>query len=82
MTTPALRLSTWNVRTLTLGFSNDLQEINDSRKTAAIDMKLSRLRMDIVALQETRLPGSGSVRKKNFPSSGRENQQRKPMNAE
>ena len=51
---------------MTPGFSDDLQEIDDVRKTAAIEMELSRLQMDIVALQETRLPDMGSVKEKNF----------------
>ncbi len=48
--TSALKLGTWNVRTMTPGFSDDLQEIDDVRKTAVIDMELSRLQLDIVAL--------------------------------
>ena len=64
--TPALKLGTWNVRTTTPGFSGDLQEVNDARKTAVIDRELSRLQMDIVALQETRLPETGSVRERDF----------------
>ena len=67
--TSALKLGTWNVRTMTPGFSDygfpdDLQEIDNGRKTAVIDMELSRLQMDIVALKETRLPDSGSVKEK------------------
>ena len=43
------------------GLSNDLQEIDDARKTALIDYELHRLGIDIAALQETRLPDrSGS----------------------
>ena len=51
---------------MTPGFSDNLEEINDTRKTAIIDWELSRLKMDIVALQETRLPGSGSIKEKDF----------------
>jgi len=51
---------------LTPRFLDDLQEIDDARKTAIIDMELTRLQMDIVALQETGLPDSGSVRERNF----------------
>lgn len=52
---------------MTPRFSDDLHEIDDANiKTAVIDMELTRLQMDIVALQETRLPDSGSVREKNF----------------
>ena len=66
MKTPAMKLGTWNVRTMTPGFSDNLQEVNDARKTAVIDRELSRLQMDIVALQETRLPETGSVRERDF----------------
>ena len=66
MKTPALKLGTWNVRTMTPGFSDDLEEVNGARKTAVIDSELSRLQMDVVALQETRLPETGSVRERDF----------------
>ena len=77
--TSALKLGTWNVWTMTpgfsdYGFSDDLQEIVNVHKTAVIDKELSRLQMDIVALQEMRLPNSGAVKeKKTCHSSGREN---------
>jgi len=51
---------------MTLGFSDDLQDIRDACQTAVIDRELSRLQMDIIALQETRLAGNGSVKKKDF----------------
>ena len=75
--TSALKLGTWNVRTMTPGFydddfSDDLQEIDDMRNTAVINMELSRLQMNIAALQETRLPDMGSVKEKKSHSSGRE----------
>ena len=66
MKTPALKLGTWNVRTMTPGFSDNLQEVNDARKTAVIDRELRRLQMHIVALQGTRLPETGSVRERDF----------------
>ena len=66
MKTPALKLGTWNVRTMTPGFSDDLQEVNDACNTDVIDRELSRLQMDIVALQETRLPETGSVSERDF----------------
>ena len=49
---------------MTPGFSDNLQEIDYMLKTAVINMELSRLQMDIVVLQETRLPDSGSVKEK------------------
>ena len=60
MKTVALKLGTWDVRTMTPGFSDYLQEVNDVCKTAVIDRELSRLQMDTVALQEIRLPEIGS----------------------
>ena len=38
------------------GLCDDLQEIDDARKTAVIDHELHRLGIDSGALQETRLP--------------------------
>ena len=48
------------------GLSDDLQQIDDARKTAIIDRELGRLNIDIAALQETRLPSSGSLKEKEF----------------
>ena len=48
------------------GFSDDLQQINDARKTAIIDRELSKLKVDIAALQETRLPSTGSLMEKDY----------------
>lgn len=48
------------------GLSDDLQQIDDARKTAIIDRELKRLNIDIAALQETRLPGSGSLKEKDY----------------
>ncbi|KAM7166307.1 craniofacial development protein 2-like [Macrochelys suwanniensis] len=63
---PALKLGCWNVRTMTTGLSQDLQAISDVRKTAVINDELARLQIDIVALQETRLPDAGTLREKNY----------------
>ena len=52
---PALRIASWNVRTMTAGLSDDLQQIDVARKTAIIDAEFHRLDIDIAALQETRL---------------------------
>ena len=66
---------------MTPGFSDDLQEVNDARKTAVIDRELSRLQMDIVALQETRLPETGSVwERETSPCSDRANHQTRSEN--
>ena len=61
-----IRLASWNVRTLTPGISDSVSGINDARKTAVIDKELSRLNIDIAALQETRLADSGTLKEKNF----------------
>ena len=61
-----LKLATWNVRTMCPGLSDDLQKIDDSRKTAIIDRELLRLDIDIAGLQETRLPGDGSLKERNY----------------
>ncbi|XP_069176144.1 craniofacial development protein 2-like [Procambarus clarkii] len=51
---------------MTPGLSEDLLEVNDTRKTTVINNELRRLQMDTVALQETRLPAIGSIREKDF----------------
>lgn len=48
------------------GFSDDLQMIDDKRKTAVIDAELSRLKVDIAALQETRLADAGSIQEREY----------------
>ena len=48
------------------GLSDDLLKIDDSRKTAIIDRELLRLNIDIAGQQETRLPGAGSLRERNY----------------
>ncbi|XP_076030147.1 uncharacterized protein LOC143018559 [Oratosquilla oratoria] len=48
------------------GLTNDLQQVEDSRKTAIINRELERLNIDIAALQETRLPSSGSLREQDY----------------
>ena len=63
---PALKLGTWNVRTMLTGISDDLRHIDDLRKTAVINNELTRLDVDIAALQETRLPETGSLRERDY----------------
>ena len=63
---PALRIASWNIRTTIPGFTNDLQQVDDVRKTAVIDQELTKLNVDIACLQETRLPGSGSIRESSY----------------
>ena len=49
---PALKLGCWNVETMMPGFSQDLQDISDARKTAVINDELVRLNVDIATLQD------------------------------
>nr|XP_054750072.1 craniofacial development protein 2-like [Lytechinus pictus] len=61
------------------GISDNLQEVDDTRKTAIIDRELKRLNIDIAALQETRLPSEGSIREEDYTIfwQGREPQERR-----
>ena len=63
---PPLRIASWNVRTMRPGLSNDLQQINDSRKTAIIDSELDRLIIDIATFQEPRLAENGSLKEQRY----------------
>ena len=63
---PTIRLGTWNVRTMTPGFEEEVTDVRDVRKTAVIDKELARLQIDIAALQETRLADSGTQREENY----------------
>ena len=64
--TPALRLASWNVRTMCPGLTDDLQQVDDARRTAVIDRELARLNIDIACLQETRLADYGSIRESHY----------------
>lgn len=48
------------------GLSNDMQDIDDTRKTAVINNELLRQSVDIAALQETRLADSGTLKEKDY----------------
>ncbi|XP_068714290.1 uncharacterized protein [Montipora foliosa] len=45
---------------------DDLQNISDARKTVVINDELLRLKIDIAALQETRLADSGTLKEKDY----------------
>ena len=60
------RIETWNIRTMRKGLTDDLDNIQDFWKTTIIDMELKKLNVDIVALQETRLPETGSLKEENY----------------
>ncbi len=66
---PSEWLATWNVRTMrpSTGLSDDLQQVDDTRKTAIIiDHELAKRNIDIAALQETHLASSGSLKEKDY----------------
>ena len=63
---PALKLGTWNVRTMIPGLSDNLQQVSDERKTAVINNEMCWLQVDIIALQEARLPESGIIRERDY----------------
>ena len=48
------------------GLSKDIRDINGARKTAVISRELVRLKVDIAALQETRIAGCGSLTEKEY----------------
>ncbi|TWW59285.1 hypothetical protein D4764_06G0008150 [Takifugu flavidus] len=64
--TPALHLGCWNVRTMTLGQTDNLLAIEDTRKTAVINNELLKRQTDICTLQETRLLSSGPLRERDY----------------
>jgi hypothetical protein len=51
---------------MTAGLTENLQEISDVRKTLLINDELTRVNVDIAALQETRLAGSGSLKENKY----------------
>uniref|UniRef100_A0A2C9M4D3 Endonuclease/exonuclease/phosphatase domain-containing protein n=1 Tax=Biomphalaria glabrata TaxID=6526 RepID=A0A2C9M4D3_BIOGL len=61
-----LKLGMRNVRTLQTGLNENLPDIEDARKSAIINDELSRLKVDIAALQETRLADSGLIKEKDY----------------
>ena len=48
------------------GLSDDLQQVNDARKTAIIDRELATRNIDITALPDTRVAASGSLKEKEY----------------
>lgn len=51
---------------MTIGLSTDIRNISDIRKTAIINNELSRLKVDITALQETRLADTGCLKESDY----------------
>ncbi|XP_052698894.1 craniofacial development protein 2-like [Crassostrea angulata] len=49
-----------------MGLSNDMRDIDGSRKTADINYELLRQSIDIAALQKTRLADSGTLKEKYY----------------
>ena len=48
------------------GLTKDIRDIDGARKTAVISRELVRLKVDIAALQETRIAGCGSLTEKEY----------------
>ena len=63
---PALKLGIWIVRIMTPGLADNLQQVSDARKAAVINNELCWFQVDIIALQETRLPESEIIRKRDY----------------
>ena len=61
-----IKLGTWNVRTMCTGFHSDPDKTDDIRKTHIINRELKRLKVDIAAVQETRLADAGTVQEADF----------------
>ena len=61
-----LKVGTWNVRTMCPGLDSADLTNADVRKTAIIGKELYRLKVDIAALQETRLADCGSLKEENY----------------
>ena len=61
---PALTLGSWNVQMMLTGLTKDIHD--GARKTAVISRELVRLKVDIAALQETRIAGCGSLTEKEY----------------
>ncbi|XP_047120608.1 craniofacial development protein 2-like [Schistocerca piceifrons] len=60
------RFATWNVRTVLPGCDTPTDAAPIVRKAATIDRELLHLRVDVAALQETRLSGEGSLHEDNY----------------
>ena len=58
-----MKVVSWNIRRLCGVHYEDPLQIHDPRKTVMINLKLKRLKIDIDALQDSRLLSSGSLRK-------------------
>lgn len=56
----------WLTCKLCPGFSNDLSQVDDSRKITIINRELKRLNIDIAALEETRLQSNDSLREQDY----------------
>ena len=61
-----ITIGTWNIRTLSPGIDSLDVRHGEIRQAKLVDQELTRLRADIVALQETRLAETGSIREDNF----------------
>ena len=66
-----LRIGIWNVWTLQTGLDNMDLSHSHVWKTAVTDRELSRLNLDIVALEETRIVSCRSLKEENYTFSGK-----------
>ncbi|XP_033111734.1 uncharacterized protein LOC117112703 [Anneissia japonica] len=60
------QLGSWNVRTMCPGMNEHILMTENIRNSALIDRELDKRHIDIAALQETRLAGTGSIREVNY----------------
>ena len=51
---------------MTPGLSDNLQQVSDAQKAAVINNELCQFQVDIIVLQETRLPESGIIRERDY----------------
>lgn len=63
---PTLHFTSWKIRTLCPVLSNNLHQVEDSRKMAIIKREPKRMSNDITGLQETRLPSNGNLREQDY----------------
>ena len=73
-----MQLASWNVRTVCPGLSDDLQQVDDFRKTAIINHKCKTLSINIIALEATRLSSNSSLRQQDYVFFWQEKEPDKP----
>lgn len=66
MVVALFRLVYWNMRTVYTGMPNDLEEVNDPKKSTVIDRELEKFDVDIATLSKTKLAETGSLHKMHY----------------